>query len=128
MELKEETKNKFTNMGLKDKLSEHQLAVLQSEFEKRKKSKIFGYLLWFFFGTVGVHRIYTANYWMAFFMFITVGGCGIWMLIDGFFFYWKKIDRMNEEIEAEIIQVLLDMDPSHKVEDEPIDVEIKDDK
>lgn len=50
------------------------------------------------------------------------------MLIDGFFFYWKKIDRMNEEIEAEIIQVLLDMDPSHKVEDEPIDVEIKDDK
>lgn len=118
----------FTNFELKAKLDDHQLAVLQSEFEKRKKSKIFGYLLIIFFGTVGVHRIYTKNYWQAFFMLITFGGLSVWTIVDGIFFYWKKIDRMNEEIEAEIIQKILDMDPKHQVEDEAIDVEIKDNK
>jgi len=42
----------------KNKLTEKQLAVLESEMQKHKKSVAVAYLLWFFLGSLGVHKFY----------------------------------------------------------------------
>ena len=39
-------------------------------------------LLCFFLGNFGAHRFYTKKIGTAILMIITVGGCGIWTLID----------------------------------------------
>lgn len=46
-----------------------------------KKSWTTALILCFFFGTLGVHRLYLGynNWWLQ---LITVGGFGIWTLID----------------------------------------------
>jgi len=45
----------------KSKLTEKQLAVLESEMQKHKKSVGVAYLLWFFFGSLGIHKFYLGN-------------------------------------------------------------------
>ncbi len=47
----------------KASLSPHELSILTSEFEKHKKSTGLAYVLWFFLGTLGVHRIYIGKAW-----------------------------------------------------------------
>lgn len=39
-------------------------------------------LLCFFFGAFGVHRFYTGHIGIGIVQLITLGGCGIWTLID----------------------------------------------
>jgi hypothetical protein len=43
---------------LKSALTEQQLSVLSSEMEKYKKSTGLAYVLWFFLGTLGIHKFY----------------------------------------------------------------------
>lgn len=43
---------------LKQDLSDHELSVLNSEMEKHNKSTALAYVLWFFFGTLGIHKFY----------------------------------------------------------------------
>ncbi|WP_107764225.1 TM2 domain-containing protein [Coprothermobacter proteolyticus] len=45
----------------KSKLTEKQLVVLESEMQKHKKSVGVAYLLWFFFGSLGIHKFYLGN-------------------------------------------------------------------
>lgn len=40
------------------------------------------FLLAFFFGSLGAHRFYNKQYGTGFLMFITLGGFGLWALID----------------------------------------------
>ena len=42
----------------KNKLSDHQLAILSSEMLKYHKSTGLTYVLWLFFGTLGIHKFY----------------------------------------------------------------------
>lgn len=92
----------LATVGLKDQLDQKQLLLVQGEFDKKMKSKTTAYLLWFFTGVVGGHRFYSRNYVIAILMLITLGGCGIWTLID-VFFIGKRIEALNDEIETEII-------------------------
>jgi hypothetical protein len=39
-------------------------------------------LLCFFLGALGVHRFYTGHTGIGIFQLLTLGGCGIWVLID----------------------------------------------
>ncbi len=39
-------------------------------------------LLCFFLGTFGVHNFYTKKTGIAIFQLLTLGGCGIWVLVD----------------------------------------------
>jgi len=42
----------------KKQLTEHQLSILASEMEKNKKSTGLAYILFFFCGTLGIHKFY----------------------------------------------------------------------
>ena len=46
------------------------------------KSRLVALLLCFFLGALGVHRFYVGKVGTGVLMLITLGGCGIWMLID----------------------------------------------
>ena len=46
------------------------------------KSRLITLLLCFFFGIFGVHRFYIKKIGAGILMIFTVGGCGIWALID----------------------------------------------
>ncbi|MFD6511204.1 TM2 domain-containing protein [Bacillus sp. NPDC060175] len=90
------------NLLLKNDLSSEQLALVNSEFEKNKKSKGLAYLIWFFLGGLGGHRYYARDFGMAIAMTLTLGGLGIWALID-VFFIGRRIGKKNEELERDII-------------------------
>jgi TM2 domain-containing membrane protein YozV len=46
------------------------------------KSWIAALLLCFFFGFVGAHRFYTGHIGIGIAQLLTLGGCGIWALVD----------------------------------------------
>lgn len=53
-----------------------------SELEKSEKSFVTTALLCFFLGSLGVHRFYAGKTGTGIAMILTVGGFGIWTLID----------------------------------------------
>lgn len=63
------------NIYKKSQLTEKQLAVLESEMQKRKKSTPLTYVLWFFFGSIGAHQFYLDNTKRGFLYL------GLWILI-----------------------------------------------
>ena len=52
-------------LELKKSLSDHELSVFNSEMEKHKKSAGLAYLLWFFLGTLGIHKFYISKIGMG---------------------------------------------------------------
>lgn len=92
----------FSNMHTKQNLSQRELLILNSEMDKKKKSKGIATLLWFFTGGLGGHRYYLGDIGYAVAMTFTLGGCGIWTLIDIFFFL-SRTDQINDQTEREII-------------------------
>jgi len=46
------------------------------------RSRLVALLLCFFLGTLGVHRFYVGKIGTGILMLITLGGLGIWVLID----------------------------------------------
>ncbi|WP_408010526.1 TM2 domain-containing protein [Pseudalkalibacillus sp. A8] len=91
------------NLILKKELSNHELHLLGSEMEKRKKSTVVTWLLWLFLGGFGGHRCYLGRVGSGVAMTLTLGGLGIWALIDAFFIN-GMLKKKNEEIEATILQ------------------------
>ncbi|RNA70477.1 TM2 domain-containing protein [Alteribacter keqinensis] len=77
--------------------------MVQSEFEKKQKSKLIMYLLWWFTGVLGGHRFYLGDvgYGVALLLFgwLTLF---IWPLID-VFFIGKRLEQMNDHLENDII-------------------------
>ncbi|MBU7592224.1 TM2 domain-containing protein [Metabacillus halosaccharovorans] len=95
------------NIHLKQNLDQQQQAILASEFDKRKKSKVVTFLLWFFLGTFGAHRFYTGQTGYAIAMLLLGWATlGIWPFIDGIVCLVSKVDSINEEIERDIIAQL----------------------
>lgn len=94
----------LTNMNLKGSLSEKELGIVASEFEKRKKSQSVAWVLWLFTGGIGGHRFYLGDTGYAICMLLfNWATFGVWSLIDAFFIN-KNIRKKNEEIEMEIIR------------------------
>jgi TM2 domain-containing membrane protein YozV len=46
------------------------------------KSQLVAFVLCFFFGWIGVHRFYLGYTGIAIIQLLTLGGCGVWALID----------------------------------------------
>lgn len=94
------------NLLLKRDLTAEQLAMVQSEVSSKAKSKGIAYALWWFTGGIGGHRYYAGDIGMGIGMTLTLGGFGIWTLIDAFLI-GKRIEQKNEELEYKVIQQVL---------------------
>ncbi|QYG30068.1 TM2 domain-containing protein [Mammaliicoccus sciuri] len=92
----------MTNIYNKQNLSSQELLILQSELDKRGKSKTPAWLLWLFTGGIGGHRYYMGDIGYAVLMTLTLGGLGLWTLIDAFLIN-GAIDKKNEEIERDVM-------------------------
>nr|WP_322624134.1 TM2 domain-containing protein [uncultured Flavobacterium sp.] len=46
------------------------------------KSQLIALLLCIFVGAIGIHRFYLGYIWQGIVQILTLGGCGIWALID----------------------------------------------
>ncbi|MCZ9296687.1 TM2 domain-containing protein [Corynebacterium yonathiae] len=75
----------------------------QMQYEDRKKNQTVMWLLWLFLGGIGGHRYYLGNTGYAIGMTLTLGGLGIWALIDAFFIN-KAYARKNDKIRREIFE------------------------
>ncbi len=58
-----------------------QIKELQAELSQRR-SWVVTLLLCLFFGGLGIHRFYTGYIGIGFAQLLTLGGCGIWTLVD----------------------------------------------
>ncbi|WP_135553379.1 TM2 domain-containing protein [Paenibacillus cymbidii] len=90
------------NLLLKSSLTPQQVAIVQGEVEKNRKSKGALYLLWFFTGGIGGHRYYLGDVGRGIAMTLTLGGLGIWALID-VFFIGGRLREKTEKMELSII-------------------------
>lgn len=93
----------MNNLLLKKDMSAEQLAMVQSEVDSKAKSKGIAYALWLFTGGLGGHRYYLGDIGYAIAMTLTLGGFGLWSLID-VFFIGSRLEKKNEELEYNIIQ------------------------
>ncbi|GAB1611554.1 hypothetical protein HB162lentus_01980 [Mammaliicoccus lentus] len=92
----------MTNIYNKQNLSSQELLILQSELDKKGKSKTPAWLLWLFTGGIGGHRYYMGDIGYAVAMTLTLGGLGVWSLIDAFLIN-GAIDKKNEEVERDVM-------------------------
>ncbi len=104
----------MTNLAAKQQLNAQQLTLLNGEYEDKKRSPLIAYLLWFFLGSLGAHRYYLGNIGMGIAMNLTLGGLGIWALIDVFFIS-GRLRTKNNEIEADLIHKVLATTPAEKI-------------
>lgn len=71
------------------KLSEKQLVILNGELQRAKKSTLTAYLLWFFLGSLGVHKFYLGKTaWGIIYLLMTIigwftGGVGLILTMGG---------------------------------------------
>jgi TM2 domain-containing membrane protein YozV len=86
----------------KQYLTSEQLQLLSSEMDKKKKSGGVAWLLWVFTGGIGGHRFYLGKIGTGVAMLFTLGGLGIWTLVD-LFLVSGMIREANDRIENEII-------------------------
>lgn len=77
------------------------IASAQMQYENRKKNSVATWLLWLFTGGLGGHRYYLGDIGYAIGMTLTLGGLGIWSLIDAFFIP-GRMGRKNEEIRRQV--------------------------
>jgi TM2 domain-containing membrane protein YozV len=55
---------------------------VSDNLQRSNKSAITALLLCIFLGVFGIHRFYAGRFWTGLLMLITLGGFGIWVLID----------------------------------------------
>jgi len=76
--------------------------AVQMQYDNEKKSAGVAYALWFFLGALGGHRFYAGDTGYALGMLFTLGGLGVWALID-VFFIGKRIREVNAGIQQRIM-------------------------
>lgn len=72
-----------------------------TEAASMHKSTGVAYALWLFFGAVGAHRFYLGHTGYALGMLFTLGGLGVWALVDAFLLA-GAVRRKNQEITNEV--------------------------
>lgn len=78
------------------------IALAQTEYDNQKKTPGIAYALWFFLGVVGAHRFYAGDTGYALGLLFTLGGFGVWALID-VAFIGKRIREINTQKRQQIM-------------------------
>lgn len=78
------TEMKGSKLSFKEKIG---LRLMNKKLEKKSgggdgKSQLIALLLCGFLGGLGIHRFYLGYTWQGIVQLLTLGGCGIWSLID----------------------------------------------
>jgi len=69
--------------------------VINSNNNPNKKDWLVTLLLCLFLGELGVHRFYVGKIGTGILQLITLGGCGIWYLVDLIFIITQKFTDSN---------------------------------
>ncbi|MGJ9371826.1 TM2 domain-containing protein [Nesterenkonia sp. CF4.4] len=77
------------------------MAWANMRYEAESKSIAVAYILWICFSILGVHRFYLGSPLISLAQLFTLGGLGVWTLIDGFLIP-GRIRAVNEEIRIEV--------------------------
>ena len=83
-------------------LDNRELLIYREQLESKRKQPLLAWLLWFFLGVFGGHRFYLGHTGIAVAMLLTLGGLGIWTLIDAFF-----IQKNLRQIETAVANAIL---------------------
>jgi TM2 domain-containing membrane protein YozV len=59
-----------------------QVKAINNELNEQRNKFILTLLLCWFLGVLGIHRFYTGHTGIGIAQLLTLGGCGIWALID----------------------------------------------
>ena len=81
--------------------NQNNLHIAQMEYDNQKKTPGIAYALWFFLGVVGGHRFYAGDTGYALGLLFTLGGFGVWALID-VAFIGRRIREVNAQKQQEI--------------------------
>ncbi|GAA1750030.1 TM2 domain-containing protein [Kocuria aegyptia] len=65
-----------------------------SRRQRASRNPTDAWLLWMFFGWLGLHRYYIGDWKKGIAMTLTLGGLGLWSLLDGFFLT-RRLRRIN---------------------------------
>lgn len=74
----------------------------ESEFESVRKDVRVAYAIWVFAGIFGGHRFYLGDTGRSVAMLFTLGGLGVWTLVDGLF-VGRRVRAVNRERRAVIM-------------------------
>ena len=77
------TTQRITKLNVHD-LTEREILILRQETEDRKKSTIATWILWWCLGIFGGHRFYLGRIGTGIGMLLTLGGLGVWWIVDAF--------------------------------------------
>ena len=75
------------------------MTIDQYRYDDLKKKPAVAWLLWLFTGGIGGHRYYLGDVGMGVAMTLTLGGFGVWTLVDAFFIN-RRIAVKNAAIRA----------------------------
>ena len=89
----------YALQGVFQSLPANTQSLVLRDYEVRKKSGLIAYILWFFFG---FHYLYMGRIAIQLLYWLTVGGFGLWMLID-LFRIPGMVVRKNEDIARELM-------------------------
>jgi TM2 domain-containing membrane protein YozV len=103
------------SLSAKQDMTERELQILSSEMEKRRKSPVVLWILWWVLGVFGGHRYYLQDTGYALGMTFTFGGLGFWTLIDAFLIM-KRLREVNDDIEKQAIRDILMIRESKSIE------------
>ena len=81
--------------------NQNNLHIAQMEYDNQKKTPGIAYALWFFLGVVGGHRFYAGDTGYALGLLFTLGGFGVWALID-VAFIGRRIREINQQTQQQI--------------------------
>ena len=94
----------MTNLTIHD-LDQRELLIYRERIGQRRKSPLVTWLLWFFLGGVGGHRYYLGYAGRGIAMTLTLGGLGVWTLVDAFLIpgaLRKNLAQVEEQILVDI--------------------------
>lgn len=74
----------------------------EAEFEAVKKDLKIAYAIWVLLGIFGGHRFYLGDTGRSIAMLFTLGGLGVWTLLDGFF-VGRRVRAVNRSRRAAIM-------------------------